>query len=217
MQTDSIDVGDTSPSNHWILYFTSTKFHPKFSGKDGITFELKALCHMSLTNVQEIFFCNTRKHGGKQFPSIFLTLSFRTLSFLFGLYFFQKMSSGASSIEANYFLPYIAQVNFSMALKVVWTSLSRSNGTFKTGKAFLASSLLSSNFRGWILPLRLNEAVLFLPVNAWNPGSATQRLLISAWCNLFTFTYLSVLFVWIELFVLFVWSPNLCYSCEVPI
>ena len=44
MQTDSIDMG-ISPSNDWILYFPSTKFHPKFSGKDGIIFELKALYH----------------------------------------------------------------------------------------------------------------------------------------------------------------------------
>ena len=120
MQADSIDVGDTSPSDHWILYFPSTKFHPKFSGKNGIVFELKALWHMSPTSVVcKIFSCNAQKYGGQQPPSIFLMFPFKTLSFLFGLYFFKKMSSRALSIEVNFFLPYIAQVNFSMVLKVV--------------------------------------------------------------------------------------------------
>ena len=62
-------------------------------------FELKALYHMSLTNVCKIFFCNTRKHGGKQPPSVFLMFPFKTLSFLFGLYFFKKMSTRVSPIE----------------------------------------------------------------------------------------------------------------------
>ena len=137
MQTDSIDVGNTSPSDHWIIYFLSTKFHPNFSGKNGIVFELKALWHMSPTSVvRKIFSCNTHKYGGQQPPSVFLMFPFKTLSFLFGLYFFKKMSSHASSIEVNFFLPYIAQVNFSMVLKVVWISLSLSNCPFKTEKLF---------------------------------------------------------------------------------
>ena len=58
MQTDSVDAGDTSPSNHRVLYFSSNKFLPKFCGKDGIVSELSAPCHMLRTNVGcEIFFC----------------------------------------------------------------------------------------------------------------------------------------------------------------
>ena len=59
-------------------------------------------------------------------------------------------------------------------------------------KAFFESSLPSSDSRGRILSLRLNEAVRSLPVNASSPE---RGYLPSAWCSLVTFTYLSVLFV----------------------
>ena len=116
-----------------MLYFPTNKFLPNFCGKDGITFEMKTLCHMLLTdNVCKIFFCTLEKMVVSSACHFFLRSCLKHLSVLIGLYFFQKMSSRSSSIEVSFCLPYIAQVNFSLALKVVWTSPSLGNGPFKT-------------------------------------------------------------------------------------
>ena len=178
MQTDSLDVGDTLPSNHWILYFPSTKFYPMFSGKDGITYELKALYHVSLTSAdRKVFFCNTRNHGGKQPPSIFLMFPFKTLSFLFGFYFFKKMSSRASSNEVKNFFCRTSRfldgfkscLNFSLTKQWFFQNRKSFFCVFTSLKEFQRSKF---DF----LALRLNEAVQSIPVNTWNPGGAIHRL-----------------------------------------
>ena len=54
---------------------------------------LKALCYMLLTNfVPKIFFCNIRKDGGKQPPSILLMLPFTTEQAFLRLHFSEVIS-----------------------------------------------------------------------------------------------------------------------------
>ena len=126
---------------------------------------------MSLTNVVcKIFFCNTRKHGGKQPPSTFLMFPFKTLSFLFALYFFKKMFSRASSIEVIFFSAVHFTSKFLDGFKSCLNFYLTKQWSFQNRKSFFCvfdfSQVISEvEFCHFAFTIK-NEAVQSLPVNA---------------------------------------------------
>ena len=146
--TASTILGTTSPSNHWILYFPSSKYHPKSVGTYVVGSALVAFCQMLVMKLHRLIFCiKTLEHGSIIVESIFFSCCWLiSPSVLFyGLYFARNISKRAGSLDVSFDFTYIWQTTDSIVH--VTSSVTYSNCPRFTN-ASCTLEFFSSSFSG---------------------------------------------------------------------